>query len=120
MSGTGCPLSEEPPPEAPAGESLARIACRYLVMSKWSYENVSFVFQVQMSSTDTKQQRAPPALHPSGGPTTPPRPWTQWSAFCFASFSPNSIFICFAHSQFLCLYCVYFLPSPLPFGRKCF
>lgn len=55
--------------------SLGRIACRYLVMSKWSYENVSFVFQVQMSSTDTKQQAKPstrPSIPPSHRPSSLP------------------------------------------------
>lgn len=76
-----CPCTCPKPPSAATAlwtaPRLVRIACRYLVMSKWSYENVSFVFQVQMSSTDT---HTPPSHLPPV--PNPPRCWQ----FCFLLF----------------------------------
>lgn len=93
------------PWEAPTGESLGRIACRYLVMSKWSYENVSFVFQVQMSSTDTKQRGDSPFYTPPHNPLA----HGQWSAFCIASFSLSFDFYLFCSlAIFMPLLCLLF------------
>lgn len=93
------------PREAPTGESLGRIACRYLVMSKWSYENVSFVFQVQMSSTDTKQRGDSPFYTPPHNPLA----HGQWSAFCIASFSLSFDFYLFCSlAIFMPLLCLLF------------